>query len=594
MEADPTKEKPMTQNKPVMALQAPRNTQALSYLTGRKWAMHPSALNELREAMLSHPKLEQALAEGKEFAASIPDGPQTMYGGERLNGCRYTYKRGDLAIITLDGPMFSSGGLWDEIMAFYFGGTKTQTLMRDIQIAAEDPEIAAIVLKINSPGGEAFGINELANTIHAARAKKPIVGYAYGYCASAAYWTGAACETLVADAEALLGSIGVVAIWADFTGYYEMFGIAFEEVTSSNAPYKRLDIREPEERKVFMAEIDGMEKVFIDSVAKFRDVKRDDVIENFGKGAVLAGHLAVKANMADAVDSFEGVIRKMTAAKKNGSRAYSAAGEDMSLMQKVTTFIKSLSEDEAATLNLSDAPSSEHDSGAAPDAGSPTLNSEAAIGLPESGQPAKLQPGEEAMNKDKDLKANEEAPATDAAAQPAATAAAPALEEPAAAAAPEAAKEDEPTADAALAEREAALDVREAALKDREEKAESTLAETAAAQRKARFEAIAADFAGDKPAKVQMMESLADKFTEESDEFKAYVEDQKALSAQITAGGLFKEAGAPGAGSESDPKAQLDAKAAVIQKEEGITKAAAYTKACQQNSDLYDKMREGE
>jgi signal peptide peptidase SppA len=389
----------------------------LSYLIGRKWAMHPGALNQLRETVLSHPQLEQSLSQGPDFVAQIPSGPKSMYGGERLSGCRYTYKRGDIAIIDLSGPMFASGGYWDEILAFYLGGTKTQTLMRDIEIAAADPEIAAIVIKINSPGGEAFGINELANTIYAARSKKPVVGYAYGYCASAAYWVGAACDTLVTDAEALLGSIGVVAIWADFTGYYEMFGIAFEEVTSSNAPYKRLDIREPEERKVFMAEIDGMEKVFIDSVAKFRDVKRNDVIDNFGQGAVLAGHLAVKANMADAVDSFEGVIRKMTAAKKNGSRAYTASGESMNLLEKASAFLKSIgvNDDEPTTLNLSDPIASGEDGN------SPTLNVEDAPALDQSSQSGNdTNSGEQTMHENQDPNLSTantaEAPATAAAA----------------------------------------------------------------------------------------------------------------------------------------------------------------------------------
>jgi signal peptide peptidase SppA len=277
--------------------------------------MYPRKLDELRALASNNPKLDAALE-----SQTLPDTIATR-SADRLDGTRYAERRNNIAVINISDVLFTSGGLIDEIMAIYLGGTSTKALARDIQTAVDDASIDAIILNINSPGGEAFGINEVANLIYSVRGKKPIVSYVYGYGASAGYWLAAAAERVIVDSLALIGSIGVVAAWADFTGYYEQMGIAYEEVTSSNAPYKRLDIRKDDERKVFQAEIDGMEKVFINSVAKFRNVDRETVINEFGKGAVMAGQAAVKTGMVDSVGNLEEVLRLLSSKRTNSLNA---------------------------------------------------------------------------------------------------------------------------------------------------------------------------------------------------------------------------------------------------------------------------------
>jgi hypothetical protein len=157
------------------------------------------------------------------------------------------------------------------------------------------------------------------------------VAYAYGLCCSAAYFLAAKCGEIVTDPQALLGSIGVVSAWYDLTGAYEQMGIAYEEVVSSNAPNKRLDIRKAADREVFMSEIDGIETVFLKSVARGRGVPLDRVKSDFGRGAVMAGHLAIKAGLADRLSSLADITKELSSQTTNAATASASAEGDMDM-----------------------------------------------------------------------------------------------------------------------------------------------------------------------------------------------------------------------------------------------------------------------
>src|SRR5690606_38668081 len=90
-------------------------------------------------------------------------------------------RRGPVAILNVVGPMFRRANLFTAIS----GATSYDVLRRDLQAALDDPELRAIVLNIDSPGGTVNGVDELAKAIFDARARKPIVAYIGGTGASA-------------------------------------------------------------------------------------------------------------------------------------------------------------------------------------------------------------------------------------------------------------------------------------------------------------------------------------------------------------------------------------------------------------------------
>ena len=228
--------------------------------------------------------------------------------GVALDNTRTVDKRGNVAIVPVIGPVFRYANMFTRIS----GATSTQVLATDIQTALDDPAIKAIVLNIDSPGGEAAGINELAQMIYSARSKKPITAYVGGQGASAAYWIASAASQIVIDATALVGSIGVVATVEDTTERDAKSGKRTYQIVSSNSPNKRPDIATEAGRAQYQTVVDRLAEEFVNAVARNRGTNAKTVMSKYGAGGVLVGRDAVAAGMADRIGSLESVIANAT------------------------------------------------------------------------------------------------------------------------------------------------------------------------------------------------------------------------------------------------------------------------------------------
>ena len=97
---------------------------------------------------------------------------------------------------------------YDSFFNWVCGGTALEDVALDFQTALDTPEIKAVVLDIDSPGGEVAGINEFAEMIRAS--KKPVIAYVGDRAASAALWIASAADEIVVNETAEMGSLGVV------------------------------------------------------------------------------------------------------------------------------------------------------------------------------------------------------------------------------------------------------------------------------------------------------------------------------------------------------------------------------------------------
>lgn len=238
-------------------------------------------------------------------------------GGAPLEGAgRSTQMREGVAVIAIRGPIFRHATMFDAIC----GATSVESLARDFAAAVDDQTVRGIVLDIDSPGGQVTGINEFAAQIAAARAVKPVVAYAGGMAASAAYWLASAAGEIVADRTAELGSIGVVATYTDTAKQDEMLGIKRMEIVSSQSPNKRLSPTTKEGKAAVQILVDGLADVFVETVAANRGRETADVLENFGQGGVMLAGAAVAVGMADRLGSLEGVISEIAAKASGGHR----------------------------------------------------------------------------------------------------------------------------------------------------------------------------------------------------------------------------------------------------------------------------------
>lgn len=295
-------------------------SRVISYIESNIWACRAQEFDALcRVAHRDPRRLDEVLKQAEEGAdaSNLKFDAMLARRGTCLQGTRYVeIRENGVAVIDVSGVIAKRMSLFAEIC---YGGTSTETLLKDFNIALESESVSSIVFHIDSPGGEAFGINELSEAIYQARGKKPIKAYVSGLGCSGAYWIASAAEEIIADKSAFLGSIGVVTVWTDDTGFYKALGIRREVVTSSNAQFKRLNFDNEEHRAELQRELDSMESVFHKSVTRNRQVTIEQVKKDFNHGGVLSGVQAVKTRMADRTGSLEQVIKELAKKGKTGA-----------------------------------------------------------------------------------------------------------------------------------------------------------------------------------------------------------------------------------------------------------------------------------
>src|ERR1044072_2358791 len=152
--------------------------------------------------------------------------------GRPLDNSRTVTVRDGVAVIPVSGPIFRYANLFTEIC----GATSIEVLATDFQQSLDDRSVKAIVREINSPGGEVDGTSELAQHIFAARGVKPVTAYVSNLGASAAYWLASACDEVVCNDTASLGSIGVVGTVCVHKDKHHI------EFVSSQSPNKRRNL----------------------------------------------------------------------------------------------------------------------------------------------------------------------------------------------------------------------------------------------------------------------------------------------------------------------------------------------------------------
>ncbi|PXX58510.1 serine protease, ClpP class [Pseudomonas sp. LAMO17WK12:I10] len=236
--------------------------------------------------------------------------------GEQLEDTRRVTMRNGVAVVPVVGPIFRYANLFTEIS----GATSTQILATDIQRALDDPKVRSIVLNIDSPGGVASGINELAEMIYAGRARKRIVAYIGGIGASAAYWIASAASEIVIDEASLAGSIGVVV--EAVVENEKVSGRTRYQIVSRNAPNKRPDLNTEEGRAKLGETIDALGEVFVGKVARNLGVTAEKVPEMGDHGGIRVGADAVKHGLAHRVGSLESLITELAKPALNSPRIH--------------------------------------------------------------------------------------------------------------------------------------------------------------------------------------------------------------------------------------------------------------------------------
>ncbi|NTU57612.1 MAG: signal peptide peptidase SppA [Chlorobiaceae bacterium] len=148
-----------------------------------------------------------------------------------------------IAVVNIAGPIVSSGGVGEMGDA---EGIDVASLKHALETALDDRNVKAIVLRIDSPGGDALAAASMLELLDDAKTKKPIVASMSGVAASGGYMVALASDRIFAEPLTLTGSIGVFALKPDVSGLLEKSGVRREVVARGKfadayTPFKSFD-----------------------------------------------------------------------------------------------------------------------------------------------------------------------------------------------------------------------------------------------------------------------------------------------------------------------------------------------------------------
>lgn len=202
-----------------------------------------------------------------------------------------------VAVVYLEGAIV--GGRGQSTLLAAAGGT--DAVIRQLQQAKDDPDVGAVVLRINSPGGSAAASQEVFNeAVRLKETGKPLVASFADVAASGGYWVACAADEIVANPASITGSIGVIMEVTNLTELYEKLGIemdvvksgALKDMGSSSRPLAQ------NERDILQSMVDDIYQQFVEVVADGRNLSQDTVRE-LADGRIFTGRQAVELGLVD-------------------------------------------------------------------------------------------------------------------------------------------------------------------------------------------------------------------------------------------------------------------------------------------------------
>ncbi len=211
-----------------------------------------------------------------------------------------------IALIYGMGPIISGTGM--------YGMMGSETISRWIRRARRDKSIAAIVFRIDSPGGSAVASDSIWREVVLAKQEKPVIISMSDMAGSGGYQVAMAAHRIVAHPQTLTGSIGVIFAKINLRRLYAKLGITAEKVQYGERADMFSSFRKatPEERDLLKQEILKTYDHFITKAAEGRKMTKEE-IDRIGKGRVWTGAQALELGL---VDEMGGLSRAVAIAKE--------------------------------------------------------------------------------------------------------------------------------------------------------------------------------------------------------------------------------------------------------------------------------------
>ena len=193
------------------------------------------------------------------------------------------------------------------ITSFSTGTGGITQLAKELRQAAKDDDVKAVVLRINSPGGEVTASDTLYNEVKKVNEVKPVIVYMDSVAASGGYYIACGASKIVSSSTTLTGSIGVIMQSINYREMFEKVGL--DAVTFRSGDFKDMlsgsrEMRD-DEKEYVQSLVNEMYDRFVGIVAEARGLNVEALKQGVADGRVVTGDVALKEKLVDATGYLE-------------------------------------------------------------------------------------------------------------------------------------------------------------------------------------------------------------------------------------------------------------------------------------------------
>ena len=189
----------------------------------------------------------------------------------------------------------------------------SKDICKNLEDLKNDDDIKAVVLRVNSPGGDAYASEQIWHQVTELRKKKPVVVSMGDYAASGGYYMSCGANWIVAEPNTLTGSIGIFGVFPDLSGLVtEKLGVKFDEVkTNANSAFGNIAARpfSATEMAMLQGYVNRGYATFLNRVSQGRKMSVDH-IDKIAQGRVWLGNDAVKIKLVDQLGGIKEAVEK--------------------------------------------------------------------------------------------------------------------------------------------------------------------------------------------------------------------------------------------------------------------------------------------
>ena len=219
-----------------------------------------------------------------------------------LPAAKKSYDKEKIAVVYMIGDI--DGG-----SSFGNDGINSDRITKILREINDDENIKAVVVRINSPGGSAYGSEQIWRALSLVREKKPVIVSMGDYAASGGYYIAVAGDSIVAQPTTLTGSIGIFGLVPNVKGLTDKLGIDFDVVkTNEKSDMPSLNRAfTSQERDLMQAFVNRGYNLFVKRCAKGRNMTEEE-IRAVAEGRVWSGETALKLGLVDKLGGLEKAI----------------------------------------------------------------------------------------------------------------------------------------------------------------------------------------------------------------------------------------------------------------------------------------------